>query len=653
LRQVGGPKVRAAAAGAAQALLAMASARLGVPASSLAVKDGVVSGGGRSVSYGELVGDRLFDVRLPPSYNLTPSTANPPAAGAGLGAGAGPTKPVARYSLVAKAVPRLDIPDKVTGKYTYIHNLRLPGMLHGRVVRPHGQAAFGDTVTVAGVDIGSIRAIADAQVVQVGSFVGIVAPTEYGAIQAAAQLKVRWQAPGTLPGSGNVYKHMLGTPTSEFVTAQTGDLAAGFGKAATIVAATYESPYQIHGPIGPSCAVADVRPDSAFVFVNSQNVYGTRTKIASTLGLPSTSVRVRFFEGSSCFGQSPYDDAAEAAALLSQKAGKPVRVQFMRWDEHGWDMYEPAHIGMVRAGIDGSGRIVAYDNHSWQHGWMSSSPERSQEHAGTAAVRPSGSGSVQSATARNSGGIYGSPSFRLVNHQLPGLNAGMLKSSNVRSPLCLSAHFSSEGMIDELAHAANMDPVAFRTLNMGSDAGWQGVLDAVAKASAWKAKISGSGLSNDTVVRGRGVALGSELTSYAAVVADIEVNRKTGKIAVRHLYGALDAGLTVNPGLVENQMVGLLMQGVSRTLIEELRFSKTNVTSIDWASYPTLRFRDAPAVTPVIVQRLDQQPTGAGEEVMCPVPAAIAHAFFDATGVRIRRYPMTPAVVRATLAAAA
>jgi len=283
---------------------------------------------------------------------------------------------------------------------------------------------------------------------------------------------------------------------------------------------------------------------------------------------------------------------------------------------------------------------------------MSSSPERTQEHAGTAALRQSGSGSVQSATARNSGGIYGSPAYRLINHQLPGLNAGMLKSSNVRSPLCLSAYFSSEGMIDELAYAARMDPVAFRTLNMGSDAGWQGVLDAVAKTAGWKPKVSASSVSKDAVVSGRGVALGSELTSYAAVVADIRVDRTTGKITVDHLYGALDAGLTVNPGLVENQMVGLLMQGTSRTLIEELRFSKSSVTSIDWATYPTLRFREAPAVTPVIVQRRDQQPTGAGEEVMCPVPAAIAHAFFDATGVRIRRYPMTPGVVRATLKAA-
>jgi CO/xanthine dehydrogenase Mo-binding subunit len=283
---------------------------------------------------------------------------------------------------------------------------------------------------------------------------------------------------------------------------------------------------------------------------------------------------------------------------------------------------------------------------------MTSSPERTQELAlGTPLVN-SGSGSVQSATARNSAGFYATPNYRLINHQLPGLNAGMLKCSNVRSPLCLSAYQTSEGMIDELAYAANMDPVAFRTLNMGSDAGWQEVLDAAAKAANWRPKVAASNLSKESIVKGRGVALGSELTSYAAVVADVEVNKQTGKIKVTHLYGALHAGLTVNPGLVENQMVGLLMQGTSRALVEELRFGKSSVSGLDWVSYPTLRFKDAPDVTTVIVQHVDQQPTGAGEEVMCPVPAAIANAFFDATGVRIRQYPMTPPLVRATLQAA-
>ena len=649
----GGPKLRAAAAGAYQTLLALASAQLGVPQGTLTVKSGVVTGGGKSVTYGQLIGDKLFNVQLPLSYNVSPTTSTPPAIGAGLPTGNvnPPTKSPSAYTLVGTRVPRIDIPDKITGKYTYVHNVRLPGMLHGRVVRPRGQGAFGDAV-LANVDASSVKSLPDVQVVQVGSFVGVVAAKEYDAIQAAAQLKVNWERPSNLPGSGDLYEHMLATPTTDFITAQTGDVGSGFAQAAKVLSATYKAPYQTHGPIGPSCAVADVTAAGANVFVNSQGVYSTRTAVSKILQMPPEQIRVRFFEGSSCFGASPYTDAAEAAALLSQKVGKPVRVQFMRWDEHGWDMYEPAHVGMVRAGLDPNGKIVAYDIHSWQHGWMTSSPERTQELAlGTPLVN-SGSGSVQSATARNSAGFYATPNYRLINHQLPGLNAGMLKCSNLRSPLCLSAYQTSEGMIDELAHAANMDPVAFRTLNMGSDKGWQEVLDAATRVANWKPRVAASSLSTESVVTGRGVALGSELTSYAAVVADIEVNKQTGKIRVTHLYGALHAGLTVNPGLVENQMVGLLMQGTSRALIEELRFGKGSVTGLDWVSYPTLRFKDAPNVTTVIVQHADQQPTGAGEEVMCPVPAAIANAFFDATGVRIRQYPMTPGLVRATLKAA-
>jgi len=648
----GGPKLRAATATAAQALLAMASTTLGVPSSQLTVQKGTVSGGGKSVTYGDLIGDKLFNVQVPASYNLAPTTAAVPAIGVGVPTGTPGTKPVSQYTLIGTRVPRVDIPAKVTGTYTYVHNVRLQGMLHGRIVRPRGQGAFGD-VAVPIVDSTSVEHIPGVQIVQVSNFVGVVAPKEYDAIQAAAQLKVDWQKPSNLPGNGNLYQHMSTTPTTDFVTSQTGgDLAANFATAAKVLTATYEAPYQVHGPIGPSCAVADVTPARATVFVNSQNVYSTRTKISNVLQVPPSQVRVQFFEGASCFGQSPYDDAAQAAALMSQRVGKPVRVQFMRWDEHGWDAGEPAHIGQVRAGIDGNGKIVAYDIISRQHGWMTSSPERTQEMAINTPVVQSGSGSVQSATARNSGNIYATASYRLVNKQLPGLNAGAIKSANMRSPLCLSAYQTSEGMIDELACAANMDPVAFRTLNMGADPGWQEVLNAVSKLANWQPKVSGSKLSSSNIVSGRGVALGSELTSYAAVVADVEVNKATGKILVTHLYGALQAGLTINPGLVENQMVGLLMQGTSRTLVEQLAFTKTSVTGLDWVSYPILRFKNAPNVSVTVVQRTDLQPTGAGEEVMCPVPAAIGNAVFDATGVRIRRYPMTPAFVRDALKSA-
>jgi CO/xanthine dehydrogenase Mo-binding subunit len=659
----GGPKVRAAAAGAYQTLLGLASTRLGLPASSLSVKAGVVSGGGRSVTYGELVGDKLFNVKLAASYKLTPNTANPPAAGAGLGAGEAGTKPVSEYRIVGTRVPRIEIPDKVRGSHTYVHNVSVPGMLHGRVVRPHGQGAFGDQVALT-VDPSSVSHIPNVQVVQVGQFVGVVAAREYDAIQAAAQLKIKLVPTQSLPGVGNLHEHMLSTPTTrDFVVTQAGDVSAGFAKASTILSSTYYGPYQMHGVIGPSCSVADVRPGSATVFVNSQNVYGTRQKVADVLGMPANQVRVTFYEGASCFGQSPYDDAAQAAALLSKQVGKPVRVQFMRWDEHGWGMYEPAFIGMLRAGIDNNGKIVAFDTHAWWHGWASGSPERTQEFAlGTALVQPRVGSSVES---RNSGGIYATPksNFRLINHELPGLNSGMLKATNVRAPLDLACCLASEGMVDELAHAAKMDPVEFRRANIGAETigyqnliepttGWLAVLDKVAEIAKWEPRVANSVKDAGDIVTGRGVALGSEHTSHTAAVADITVNTKTGQIKVGHLYSAMAAGLTVNPGLVENQMSGLLMMGTSRALYEQVNFTKSNVTSLDWVSYPILRFKDHPGITTAVVQFMDQQPTGAGEEAMAPVPAAIANAFFDATGVRIRRFPMTPGVVRATLKAA-
>ena len=660
----GGPKLRAAAAGAHQTLLSLASTKLGVPSSNLSVKAGVVSGGGKSVTYGDLIGGNLFNVTLPSSYKLAAGSGNPAAAGVGLGAGDPATKPVAQYSVVGTRVPRIEIPAKVTGNYTYVHNLRLPQMLHGRVVRPRGQGAFGDVLSAV-VDASSIRQLPNVQVVQVDGFVGVVAPKEYDAIQAAAQLKVTWSKASNLPSSGNLYKHMDETPTTkDSVTTEAGDVATGFAQAAKILSNTYHGPYQTHAVIGPSCSVADVTPTGATVFVNSQNVYGTRNKIASVLNMPAQQIRVKFYEGSSCFGQSPYDDAAQAAALLSQKVGQPVRVQFMRWDEHGWGMNETPYIGRIRAGIDANGKIVAFDTHVWTHGWASASPERTQEHAtnGTGLAQPTVGSSVES---RNAGGIYAtrSSNFRLTTHQLPGLNAGMLKGSNMRAPMDLSSILGSEGMIDELAYAANMDPIAFRRLNIGPETigyqnliepttGWLAVLDKAAEISNWTQGVTNSVKQTGDVVTGRGIAIGSEHTSHAAAVADIEVNKTTGKITVKHLYGAMHAGLAVNPSLIENQMVGLLTMGTSRALYEAVAFTKSNVTSLDWVTYPILRFKDHPKVTVAVVQSIDEQPTGAGEEAMVPVPAAIANAFFDATGIRIRQLPMTPAVVRATLKAA-
>jgi CO/xanthine dehydrogenase Mo-binding subunit len=562
------------------------------------------------------------------------------------------SKPVSQYRIVTTEVPRVDIPDKVTGKYVYMHNVRVPGMLHGRVVRPRGQPAWGTGAPIASLDESSIRNLDGARVVRRGDFLGVVAPTEYGAVQAAAQLKVTWKEDGSLPGSGNLFAHMRSLPTTNVVlTTQVGDLAAGFAKAARTLSATYKVPYQCHKGLAPKCAIADVTGSGATVFCSTQNVYGTRTKVMNVTGLPQERVRVVFYEGGSCYGQNLHEESAVAAAVMSQIVGKPVRVQFMRWDEHGWGNSEPPHLLDVRAGIDGSGKITAFDFTATQHGWKTS-VEVSQ--ALTGASPWPNSGMSQGATAKNGGGVYSAAAARrVVNRWYSGLLSGSLPGTNLRSPTDLAMHFASEQMADALAYEAKMDPVAFRRLNIDpatpDGARWLGVLEAATQAAGYKPKVAASSLSKDTVVTGRGFGFGAHTAAYSAVVADIEVSKKTGKIVVKHSYAAMDVGLAVNPDLVANQIVGQQIMAASRALLEQVSFTKKAVTSVDWVSYPILRFQEAPKVTPIVVQRKDLPSEGAGEESQSSLVAAIANAFFDATGVRLYNQPMSPGYVRAAL----
>jgi nicotinate dehydrogenase subunit B len=380
---------------------------------------------------------------------------------------------------------------------------------------------------------------------------------------------------------------------------------------------------------------------------STQFPHGVRNMLAQTLGLPADQVRVQYYEGAGVFGRACHDDCAIASAVMSQAVGRPVRVQFMRWDELGWDNYGPAHLADVRAGVDSAGNIVAFEYDGWHHGWNTA--ETSQELVLGGPVQPPVSGRARLVNKETLSAVYAMPNVRLVNHHVPGLD-GYLKGGNLRSPLDLSISFASEQTIDELAHAVRMDPVAFRRRNM-TDPRWLGVMDAVAHSAGWAPRVAHAAPSGDKVVTGRGIALGTHIVSYGAAIAEIEVDRESGEIRVTHLYGALDAGLVVNPALVENQIEGMLIQATSRALIEEVQFTETHVTSLDWKSYPVLRFADHPSVTPIVVQRLNDRSTGAGEEVMGAAVGAIANAFFDATGARMREYPMTPDRVRAVLRA--
>jgi CO/xanthine dehydrogenase Mo-binding subunit len=522
-------------------LLLRASQRLGVQTGSLVVNNGVVSIDGdpsRSITYGQLLGDKPFAIKF---------------------TGTAPRKQATQYKLVGTRIPRVDMPDKVAGKYTYMQYVRVPDMLHGRVVRPRGQRAYGSRVKVTSLDERSIANIPSARIVRRGDFIGVVADREWDAVKAAQHLDVTWADTAPLPDLAQLPDLMRATKSVDTVVVDIGDPEKAFSRAAHVAAATYFSPYQAHGVFGPNCAIADVRADRALVMSSTQDVYGSRKMLARLLGMPVERVRVQYCEGSGTFGHSCYEDAPQAAAIMSQEVGRPVRVQFMRWDELGWDNYGPAQLADVRAAIDADGKIIAYTYDGWQHGWHVN--ETSTELAMLTPPTERSAGSFSIVVNRMStGSMYRVPNRRVVSHAIP--MRGMLKGSPLRSPLDMALSFASEQTIDDLAHAAKMDPLEFRRRNMG-DTRWLGVLEAAAKAAGWTLRPSASQLSDAEIVSGRGIAVGTHHISYGAAVAEIEVNKRTGQIVAKHLYGALDCGLAVNPSLVENQIVGMMVQATS------------------------------------------------------------------------------------------
>jgi nicotinate dehydrogenase subunit B len=540
-----------------------------------------------------------------------------------------------------------------------MQHVRLPGMLHGRVVWPQGQGAYGVSLPkVIGIDEQSIKEIQGIRIVRRQNFAGVAAEREWDAVRAARQLKVTWEAfSQTLPGDDGVHDSYRAAKTKDIVVVNTGDLAATLTQGAHVVSSTYRGPYQSHGVMAPNCAVADVQQDSALVMCSDQGIYQVRGGLAKVLGLPLEKIRVQYYAGSNTYGSSCYREVAPAAAIMSQELGKPVRVQFSRQDEFGWDNYGPAHLADIRAAVDANGKIVAFEYQAWSHGGPAGA---TAEHLalGTAPVvadSSSGVGLYQVRLSQND--MYDVPNRRMVDHRLSAV--GYLRIGALRAPLDPPYFFAQEGMIDELAYAARLDPYEFRKRNI-SHPRWLGVLKAAADAAKWTPRVAASTVLAGKIAVGRGMGLGThhlpmnqgDRITYAAAVVDIEVNKETGVIVAKHVYGAMDCGLAINPGIVENQIVGMSIHGTSMALKEEVHFNRTNVTSLDWNTYQTLRFREHPAVTPIVVQQTHEKSSGAGEEVLPAVVAAIGNAFFDATGVRLRQFPMTPARVLAALKSA-
>ena len=442
----------------------------------------------------------------------------------------------------------------------------------------------------------------------------------------------------------------------------------------------------MHGPIGPVCAIADIRENSGTLFVGGQDGWGQRTAAAQVTGINVNNIRVIHFDQASTFNPGPLVSIPPDAAIMSQILGKPVRVQWMRWDAHGYSPFGPPNVTDIRAGLDGNGKIVAYDYTSFI-GNSSNNPADAAVQLGLATpADPTSGSSVRGAPDRMPGITTNNPASggarietfstgdqyfpnipnrRVLGKSLPSI----LKVCSLRAPSCIQPSWASESMIDELAHAAGQDALAFRRAHV-TNTGWLGALNAAADAAKWQPRVSASNLSNERVVKGRGIAIAGENHAnddvHSGVVAEVQVDRKTGRITVTHVYGAQDSGFVVNPEAADNQIKGMMTRGVSRTLLEEVTFSKNRLTSLDWVSYPIMRFKEHPNVTAVVISHPDEvvdaaasqtglagpRYRGVGESLEAVVPAAIGNAVFDATGVRFRQIPLTPAKIHKGLAAA-
>jgi CO/xanthine dehydrogenase Mo-binding subunit len=455
-----------------------------------------------------------------------------------------------------------------------------------------------------------------------------------------------------------------------------GNFDNAFKNAAHQVSQTYKFHYTGHLPIGPSCCVADITSAGARVFTNTQDAYGTRQNIKDVLDVvmgskaPALSrIRLTYVEGGSVYGSAPYRDNNQAAAIMSAVVGKPVRVQFMRWDEHGWDNYGPAQMTDIRAGASADGTLTALEFTHFGIPYYSTQPAQQQVTAGTTAFPNLATQFAAQGRAEGtiSGSQYAIQNWRVIGKSLP-LQNNYFSVSFLRAPDNPQSSFAAEQAVDELAWMAKMDPVAFRLKNVATQTSqvpdgalrWRNVLTNVAKDANWQAKVAASNLSNADVVKGRGIAFGFYSNTMTCCVADITVTKSTGKIVANTLHVAGDAGLIVYPHGSENNEEGAAMQGLSRALHEQVDFDKKGVTSLDWVSYPMIRFKDAPKIHIHGLSRTDvpdpqgagSRTTGSGEPALSPVPAAVANAFFDATGVRLREAPMTPARVRGVLKAA-
>jgi CO/xanthine dehydrogenase Mo-binding subunit len=614
--QNSGTAIQNAAAQVRELLVAEAARRLELPAENFRTENGaVISPNGERFGYGDLVAAEMLHVQAEPKSKL---------------------KDPATFKIMGQPIPRVDIPAKVTGGAAYVQDMRLPGMVHARVVRP---PSYGARLTEC--DASAVEKLPGVvKVVRDGNFLAVVAKKQFQAIKAMNALSsvAKWQETASLPKQDDLPRVLTSLPSQDFTIFQQGDPSATGAKT---LEATYTRPYQAHGSIGPSCAVAQFINRAVTVWTHTQGVYPDRQGIAEMLRMPLESVRCIHVEGSGCYGHNGADDAAADAALIARELpGLPVRVQWTREQEHAWEPFGPAMVTKLKASLDGEGKISDWNFEVWSN---------------THSMRPGGAGSMLAAQHmaqpfavpaprplplpegggdRNAIPIYKFPNAKVVHHFIPAMP---LRISAMRALGAYHNVFSIESFMDELAAAAGADPVEFRLKHLEDPRG-RDVINKAAQEFGWR---KGQQAPQDC---GFGFAFAryKNLAAYCAIATEVEVNRETGRPRLLRAVAAVDSGQVVNPDGLTNQIEGAIVQSMSWTLYESVSFDDTRITSIDWQTYPILRFNAVPDSVEVhIINRPGQPFLGSGETGQGPAAASIANAIADATGKRLRNLPLT------------
>ena len=625
----GGGELRKACATARAALLARASSKLGAPVDQLQVERGIVrikSDPSKTVSYSELMsGAKTTDLKVDAKATI---------------------KAASDYKLVGKSIPRVDIPAKVTGQFEYAHDVRLPGMLHARVVRADELGAKLQMVD----DIQARKVNGFVQTVRKGDFVAVVAKTEWAAIKAARAIKLTWSAGTGLPEKATVFDYWRQQPLAkEEATQKVGDAPAALMASSKRIKASYEFAVQTHASIGPSCAVADFSGGNLLVWSPSQATHSMQSELAAVTGVVLDKIRLIYVDGSGCYGRNGHEDATADAALIATLIGKPVRVQWMRADETARAPKSPPRAMDMEAGFDKDGNLQAWsaDFYIALNHIVAFKPLDFPLLAATdlGMHKP---GNWVGFLFQNAGAPYAVPNISVKTKHV---EKAFFRSAHLRSPGRIENSFANESFMDELAVEAKADPAEFRLKHI-KDPRAIAVIKAAMKRADWQPRQAGTAnASQGDIAKGRGIAYVryNNATTYVAAIAEVEVNRKTGDVKVSRVCVGHDCGQIINPDGLANQIEGGVIQTVSRTLMEQVQWDSTKVTSVDWATYPILRFPDVPRVEVDMINTPGDVSWGAGEPTATAIPAAIGNAIFDATGARLRSIPFTPEKVQLAL----